>query len=86
LVDLARCGRRLILPGLRLTLAMLFAVGPLLLPAETARAVGIGYANGFIGPGTSDALGLAIDQAGNAYIAGIFTGTIDFDPGPGTVT
>lgn len=31
----------------------------------------------------SGALGLAIDDAGNAYVTGHFSGTTDFDPGPG---
>jgi hypothetical protein len=29
---------------------------------------------------------IAVDAAGNAYVAGDYCGTIDFNPGPGTVT
>src|SRR5688572_15368244 len=29
---------------------------------------------------------IAVDASGNTYVAGIFSSTIDFDPGPGTTT
>ena len=37
--------------------------------------------------GTSDdyGYGIAVDGAGNVYTTGHFNGTVDFDPGPGTV-
>lgn len=35
--------------------------------------------------GTDIASGLAIDAAGDIYLTGRFTGTVDFDPGPGVV-
>ncbi len=40
-----------------------------------------------IGGMESDAANaVATDAAGNVYIAGVFSDTVDFDPGPGTVT
>src|SRR5690606_21260707 len=32
------------------------------------------------------ASGLAIDNAGNVYMSGVFKSTVDFDPGPGVST
>lgn len=36
------------------------------------------------GSGFEHAYAIALDNSGNAYITGTFTGMIDFDPGPGT--
>lgn len=39
------------------------------------------------GGGSFDQLGaMAVDPSGDQYLAGIFYGTVDFDPGPGTTT
>ncbi|HEY7120306.1 MAG TPA: SBBP repeat-containing protein [Tepidisphaeraceae bacterium] len=35
------------------------------------------------GAGAEGVRGLTVDKAGNAYVAGQFTGTVDFDPGAG---
>jgi hypothetical protein len=36
--------------------------------------------------GGSYAIGLALDASANVYVAGYFSATVDFDPGPGTMT
>jgi hypothetical protein len=56
-----------------------------LLAPPAGQAATFGYARGFGGPSTDQALAIAVDEAGNAYLAGPFNGTVDFDPGPGTV-
>lgn len=42
------------------------------------------WAKGLNGGGTGEGVDLAIDKADNVYVIGDFTGTIDFDPGPGS--
>ena len=37
----------------------------------------------FGGPSFDQALDVAVDEAGNTYVTGEFTGTVDFDPGSG---
>jgi subtilisin-like proprotein convertase family protein len=37
------------------------------------------------GPGASQAWYSTVDGQGNSYVGGYFNGTVDFDPGPGTV-
>lgn len=36
-------------------------------------------------PDLEEALGIDVDAAGHVYTTGVFAGTVDFDPGPGTV-
>lgn len=36
------------------------------------------------GTGQDYGRGITLDKAGNVYVTGAFTGTVDFDPGPGT--
>lgn len=38
------------------------------------------------GPSADHALGVAVDGSGNVYMAGFFSGTADFDPGPATLS
>src|SRR5690606_10071109 len=44
------------------------------------------WAKSMDGIGSAEGLGSAVttDTAGNVYIVGSFTGTVDFDPGPNT--
>lgn len=44
------------------------------------------WAKSFGGRQSEFADGLAVDAVGNAYVAGSFPGTVDFDPGPGSAT
>lgn len=43
------------------------------------------WANGIGNTGDDQASSIAVDVDGNTYITGQFTGTVDFDPGTGTV-
>ena len=42
------------------------------------------WAHAIGGTGYDNASAVAVDGAGSVYIAGVFVGTVDFDPGPGT--
>ncbi|HBI16279.1 MAG TPA: hypothetical protein DDY20_12360 [Desulfobulbaceae bacterium] len=42
------------------------------------------WAKAIGGPLSDGASGITIDSSGNIYATGAFTGTVDFDPGPGT--
>jgi hypothetical protein len=43
---------------------------------------GLVWAKSFAGSSTAKAI--ALDESGNIYTTGFYTGTVDFDPGPGT--
>ena len=51
-------------------------------PSSDAHGGG-GYPLALGGNGAQRVLAVASDAAGNAYVTGSFSGTIDFDPGPG---
>lgn len=42
------------------------------------------WAKGIGDVGVDNAYGVAVDASGNVYVAGSFSGTVDFDPGAGT--
>ncbi|HMO88363.1 MAG TPA: T9SS type A sorting domain-containing protein [Lacibacter sp.] len=44
------------------------------------------FARGMGGAGNDQCLGLALDAAGNIHLSGFFSQTVDFDPGPGTIS
>lgn len=52
--------------------------------AQSAAADALVWSIG--GPGMDEARQLAVDPAGNVYVAGLFTSTVDADPGPSEVT
>jgi hypothetical protein len=45
---------------------------------------GFGWAFNVGGPDQDAGISTATDAAGNVYVSGYFSGTVDFDPGPGT--
>src|SRR5204863_7415507 len=55
------------------------------LEERAVPAFGFGWALGVGSADFDSANGLALDGSGNVYVSGYFTGTTDFDPGPGTV-
>ncbi len=62
-----------------------FALIGFLLPMSMMAQV-FDWALGFGGAGDQICRKVAIDAAGNVFTAGNFSGTVDFDPGPGSVS
>jgi hypothetical protein len=62
----------------------LLSVSILVTPSASAWNDGASIAvSAFSGEGNEEPLSIAVDSNGNIYSTGIFTGTVDFDPGDG---
>lgn len=61
----------------------LFTLASVLLSVHASAQV-FDWAHSFGGADTDVATWVSTDSAGNVYTAGLFHGTVDFDPGPGT--
>ena len=65
-------------------LIVLFMLNKVILCAQIAPV--FHWAKGHGGIDYDDFKGVCMDAVGNVYITGTYTGTIDFDPGPGVYT
>ncbi|MGD9720609.1 MAG: hypothetical protein AB7O59_16600 [Pirellulales bacterium] len=54
------------------------------LELRATPAAGLGFAFALGDAAFDEATSVAADNAGNVYVAGLFNGAVDFDPGPGT--
>lgn len=52
----------------------------------TAQTPSFTWAKSFGGSGNDWGLAITTDPTGNMYTTGSFSGTVDFDPGPGSFT
>jgi hypothetical protein len=67
----------------RLWLGLVVGLATIASSFMPARAVGLSSVAVVGGTSTDFARSIAVDAAGNSYVAGTFVGTADFDPGPG---
>src|SRR4051794_15174883 len=51
---------------------------------RTTPSFGFGSAFNFGAAGADYGIGAALDTAGNVYVSGMYSGTVDFDPNPTT--
>ncbi|HXU47042.1 MAG TPA: hypothetical protein VN783_16050, partial [Thermoanaerobaculia bacterium] len=65
---------------------VLSALAVLLVLPPALRGQDFSWADGLGGTGLDAAFALAVDPDGNSYVAGTFSGVVDFDPGPGTAS
>src|SRR5688572_16739736 len=66
-------------PGkISVTVAVLFFTLPVF-----SQAPDFIWAKGLGGTGSDYSISIAIDASGNTYTTGVFSGTVDFDPGAG---
>jgi len=57
--------------------------GPVLITKEVMILLRSGWSWSWGGTGVEENTQVAVDNSGNVYIAGMFSSTVDFDPGPG---
>ena len=63
--------------------ARLASAGPDALVTALDRHGEVVWAHAFGGPGEDEARAVAILTEGDVFVTGSFSGTVDFDPGPG---
>jgi predicted outer membrane repeat protein len=67
----------------RVALATVLLMGLFNVRSTKAETIGFGWAQRLGGTGRDRGDNIALDSSGNVYTTGTFTGTVDFDPGPG---
>jgi len=65
---------------------LLFIIGILLLPLTALSQPQFSWAKSMGGAGSESGTNVTTDAAGNYYISGTYTSSIDCDPGPGVYT
>ena len=67
----------------RIMLVIAFFAGALGVQPAQAASVDFGWARGMGGTGYDGGYNIALDADGNVYVLGVFSNTVDFDPGAG---
>lgn len=71
------------LVALRIVLVIAFFAGASGVQPAQAASIDFGWAKSMSGTGQESGYSTAVDTSGNVYTTGIFSGTVDFDPGAG---